>query len=117
MKDQTDVCITRRTARQVSLRLDGIAVRWPIRHFAFVLEHDAGHELVILQILANAGKALNHIISKAAKRFYFADAREHQKLGAIDGSGGKDHFFVGSDILYLAVCHYFDAYATSTFKI
>src|ERR1700722_15802001 len=55
MKHKTNVRVTRRTARQESLCLDGVAVSRSIRHLAFVLEHDAGDEHMVLQILANAG--------------------------------------------------------------
>jgi hypothetical protein len=48
MKHKTNVCVTRRTARQVSLCLDGVAVGRPIRHLAFVLEHDSGQEHMVL---------------------------------------------------------------------
>ena len=64
----------RRTTRQVSLCLDGIAVGRPIRHLAFVLEYDAGDEHMVLQILANAGQVLDDVDSKAAKRLRFPDA-------------------------------------------
>src|SRR5713101_775365 len=65
MKHETDVCVTRRSARQVSLCLNRVAVGRPIRHLAFVLEHDAGQEHMILQILANAGQVLGDVDSKA----------------------------------------------------
>jgi len=67
MKHKTNVCVTRKTARQGSLYLDGVAVGRPIRHLAFVLEHDAGQEHMVLQILAN-------VDSKTAKRRTFPDA-------------------------------------------
>ena len=77
-EDKINVGITRRTTcwitRQVSLCLDGIAVGWPIRHLAFVLEHDAGHEHMILQIPADAGQVLDHIDSKRANRLRFPNA-------------------------------------------
>jgi hypothetical protein len=60
---------------------------------------------MILQILANARQVRDDVDSKAAKRLRFPDAREHQKLGTIDGPCGKDHFPVGRDILYHTVCH------------
>src|SRR6266478_4056716 len=47
MKDKTNVCVTRRTARQVSLCLDCVAVGRPIRHLAVVLEHDAGQAFAL----------------------------------------------------------------------
>ena len=73
-EDQIDIGIARGTTRQVSLCLDGIAVGRPIRHLAFVLEHDAGDEHMVLQILANAGQVLDDVDSKAAKRLRVADA-------------------------------------------
>src|SRR5258708_6129818 len=82
------------------LTLTGLGAGWPIRHLAFVLEHDAGHEHMVLQILANAGQVFDDVDSKAAKCFRIADAREHQELWTIDGARGKDHFLVGRDILY-----------------
>src|ERR1700722_8399117 len=117
MKYKTNVCVTRNTARQVSLCLDSVTVRRPIRHLAFVLEHDAGQEHMVLQVLANPGQVLDDVYCKAAKRLRFPDARKHQKLRTIDGPSGKDHFLVGRDILRRAVCHYFDAEATSTIKV
>jgi len=33
------------------------------------------------------------------------------------GACGKDHFFVGRDILHFAVCYYSDAHAKSTFEV
>jgi len=53
----------------------------------------------------NPGKVLNDLNSKAAKRLRFPDAGEHQKLRGIDGACREDHFLVGRDILYRAVCH------------
>jgi len=48
-EDEINVGISRWATRQVSLRLDGIAAGWPIRHLACVLEHDAGDEHMVLQ--------------------------------------------------------------------
>jgi len=53
---------------------------------------------MVLQIIANAGQVLGDVDSKAAKRLRLPDASEHQKLRAIDGARGKDHFLVGRDI-------------------
>src|SRR6201981_801852 len=64
-EDKVNVGIARRTTRQVSLCLDSIAVGRPIRHFAFVLEHDAGDEHMVLQILADAGQVRDDMHSKA----------------------------------------------------
>lgn len=74
MKHKTNVCVTRSAARQVSLRLGGIAVGRAIRRFTLVLEHDAGHQHMVLQIVANTGQALDDVDSKAAKRLRFPDA-------------------------------------------
>ena len=68
MKHKTNVCVTRRSARQVSLCLDGVAVGRSIWHLAFVLEHDAGNEHMVLQVFANAGQVRDDADSKAAKR-------------------------------------------------
>jgi hypothetical protein len=73
-EDKINVGIARWTTRQVSLCLDGIAVDRPIRHLAFVLKHDAGHEHMVLQISANAGQVPDDIDSKAAKRLCLPDA-------------------------------------------
>src|ERR1700752_2244483 len=94
MKHKTNVCVTRRTTRQVSLCLNSIAVGGPIRHLTFVLETNAGDEYMVLQILAHAGQVLNDVNSKAAQRLRLPNAREHQKLRAIDGARGEDHFLV-----------------------
>src|ERR1700735_2173309 len=71
---QYQLDIARWIPRQVSLCLNGIAVGRTIRHLAFVLEHDAGDEHMVLQILANPGQVLDDINSKAAKghRFPYA---------------------------------------------
>ena len=74
MRHKINVCVTRRTARQVSLCFDCVAVGRPIRHFAFVLEYDSGQEHMVLQVLANPGQVLDEVNSKAAKRLRFPDA-------------------------------------------
>src|SRR5437867_5377601 len=117
MRHKTNVCVTRRTARQVSLCLDCVAVGRPIRHLAFVLEYNSGQEHMVLQVLANPGQVLDDLNSKAAERLRFSDTREHQKLRAMDGPRSKDHFLIGRDILYGSVYHYLDAHATSTFEV
>jgi hypothetical protein len=73
-EDEIDVGIARRATRQVSFRFHRIAVGGPVRHLAFVLEHHAGHEHMVLQIPANAGQVLDHIDAQAAQRLRFADA-------------------------------------------
>src|SRR6476660_9670812 len=117
MKHKTNVCAPRRTARQVSLHLDCVAIGRPIRHLALVLEYDSLQEHMVLQVLANAGQVLDEVNSKTAECLRFSDAREHQKLRAMDGACGKDHFFVGCDIFYGSIYHYLDAHATSVFKV
>src|SRR6266498_382989 len=117
MKHKTSVYVTRRTARQVGLRLDGVAAGRSIRHLAFVLEDDPGDEYVVLQILAHTGQVLDDLNSKTAERLRFSYAREHQKLRAMDGTGSQDHFLAGRDVLYFAVCHQLDAQATTAFEV
>src|ERR1700752_561822 len=117
MKHKTNVCVTRRTTRQVSLCLNSIAVGGPIRHLTFVLEHNAGDEYMVLQILAHAGQVLNDVNSKAAQRLRLPNAREHQKLRAIDGARGEDHFLVCRDILVGAIIVDCDADTTSAFEV
>src|SRR2546429_979368 len=67
MRHKINVCVTRRTARQVSLCFDCVAVGRPIRHFAFVLEYDSGQEHMVLQVLANPGQVLDEVNSKDRK--------------------------------------------------
>src|SRR5579862_5539001 len=71
MKHKSNVYVIRKATRQESLCLNGVAVNRPIGHLAFVLEHYAGHEHMVLQILANAGQVLDDIDSKTAKRRRF----------------------------------------------
>src|SRR5689334_20582167 len=73
-EDKINVGITRRTTRQVGLCLDGIAVGRPFSHLTSVLKYDAGHDGMILQILANARQVLDDVDSKAAKGLRFPDA-------------------------------------------
>src|SRR5712672_3591944 len=98
MKHKTNVRIIRKAARQVSFCLDGIAASRSVRHLAFVLEHYAGDERMVLQILANARQILDDIDAKATKRARITDAGEHQKLGTIYSACGKYHFLVGRDV-------------------
>src|SRR6478752_1523902 len=72
---------------------------------------------MVLQILANAGQVLDDVDSKAAKRLRLPNAREHQKLRAIDGARGKDHFLVGSDVLHRAIFVDLDADTTCAFEV
>src|ERR1700726_3006125 len=117
MKHKADVRVIRKAARQVSFCLDGIAASRTVRHLDFVLEHYAGDEHMVLQILANANQIHDNIDAKATKRASIPDAGEHQKLGTVYSACGKNHFLVGSDVLYRAICVDLDANTTSAFEV
>src|SRR5712671_7425319 len=117
LKNEIDVGIPGGTARQVHLRLDGIAVDRPVRHLAFVFEYDAGHEHMVLQIVANPRQVLDDVDSKFAESLRFPDSREHQELRTADRAGSKNHFLVGTDVLYRAVRFDLDAHTPGSLEV
>jgi len=83
MKHETNVYVIRKTARQISFGLDGIAASRSVRHLAFVLEHDAGDQDMVLKIIANSRQILDNIDAKAAKRLRIPTPESIRSLGLL----------------------------------
>ncbi len=72
---------------------------------------------MVLQIVANPRQVLDDVDSKFAESLRFPDSREHQKLRTADRAGSKNHFLVGTDVLYRAVRFDLDAHAPGAAEV